>query len=171
MLYDNLCQAPQPEYTPEELSFAAALRKTYAHSGLPAANVDTNPTLRKRVAELSQGGSKDINDFVVPYYPANPFSPGSTDVGDVSWLTPTAQFNTATWPSQVPGHSWQVVSMGKSGIAHKGAVYAAQVLAGAAADLMENPALLQAARAEFSEAAAAGYECPIGSEVVAGPQV
>ena len=170
LLYENLCQAPMPSYTEEELAFAAELRRTYAHSGLPGANVDTNPVLKKQVARLSDNGSKDINDFVVPYYPANPYSPGSTDVGDVSWLTPTAQINTATWPSQIPGHSWQVVSVGKTGIAHKGVVLAARVLAGTAADLMEQPELLKAAREEFNETAAAGYDCPIGPEVTPSAQ-
>ena len=159
-----------PEYTQDEWDFAASLRATYPHEGLPGDNVDTNPVLKKEIAKLSDKGSKDINDFVVPYYPTNPYSPGSTDVGDVSWLTPTAQFNTATWPSKVPGHSWQVVATGKTGIAHKGLLYAAKVLAGAAADLMEKPEILKSAREEFSETAAAGYDCPIGPEVVPSAQ-
>ncbi len=170
LLYNNLLEAPMPEYTQEEWAFAADLRKTYPHEGLPGENVDTNPVLRKQIAALSDKGQKDINDFVVPYYPACPYSPGSTDVGDVSWLTPTAQFNTATWPSKIPGHSWQVVAVGKSGIAHKGLKYAAKALAGAAADLMEKPELLKAAREEFDETAAAGYDCPIGPEVVPSAQ-
>lgn len=170
LLYDNLQEAPAPEYTLEEWQFAADLRKTYPHEGLPGDNIETNPVLRRQVAALSHKGEKAINDFVVPYYPAYHFSPGSTDVGDVSWLTPTAQFTTATWPSQVPGHSWQVVAVGKSGIAHKGLQYAAKVLAGAAADLMEKPELLKAVREEFNETAAAGYDCPIGPEVVPAAQ-
>ncbi len=170
LLYDNLVEAPMPEYTQDEWDFAASLRATYPHEGLPGDNVDTNPVLKKEIAKLSDKGNKDINDFVVPYYPANPYSPGSTDVGDVSWLTPTAQFNTATWPSKVPGHSWQVVATGKTGIAHKGLLYAAKVLAGAAADLMEKPEILKSAREEFNDTAAAGYDCPIGPEVVPSAQ-
>ena len=170
LLYDNLVEAPMPEYTQEEWDFAAKLRATYPHEGLPGDNVDANPVLKKQIAQLSNKGTKDINDFVVPYYPANPYSPGSTDVGDVSWLTPTAQFNTATWPSKIPGHSWQVVATGKTGIAYKGLLYAAKVLAGAAADLMEKPDILKAAREEFNETAAEGYDCPIGPEVVPSAQ-
>ncbi len=165
LLYDNLVQAPAPAYTDEEWQFAQALRETYPHEGLPGSNVETNPVLRRQISQLSEKGSKAINDFVVPYYPASPYSPGSTDVGDVSWLTPTAQFETATWPSQIPGHSWQVVATGKTGIAHKGLIYAAKVLAGAAMDLMENPDIVKKAREEFLETAAAGYDCPIGPEV------
>ena len=87
------------------------------------------------------------------------------DVGDVSWLTPTAQFTTATWVSGTPGHSWQNVSLGKTGIAYKGMLQAAKILAGAAADLMESPALLEKIRKEFNKNAAEGYDCPIGKEV------
>ena len=165
LLYENLQEAPLPEYTQQEWDFADALRKTYPHEGLPGNGVDSNPLLKKEVSKLSDQGQKAINDFVVPYYPSSFYSPGSTDVGDVSWLTPTAQFNAAAWPSQVPGHSWQVVSIGKSGQAHKALKYAAKVLAGAAADLMQKPEILKAAREEFNENAAAGYDCPIGPEV------
>ena len=111
-----------------------------------------------------------MNDFIMPYVPACPFQCGSTDVGDVSWLTPTAQFTTATWPAGVPGHSWQIVSTGKTSLAHKGMLYAAKILAGATADLLTNPTILKEAREEFSVTAAAGYDCPLGPEVVAGPQ-
>lgn len=165
LLYDNLVEAPLPEYTQQEWDFAAKLRETYPHEGLPGQSTENNPVLKKQIIQLSDKGNKAINDFVVPYYPAYSYSPGSTDVGDVSWLTPTAQFNTATWPSQVPGHSWQVVAAGKTGMAHKGLLYAAKVLAGAAMDLMEKPEILKAAREEFNENAAAGYDCPIGPEV------
>ena len=42
---------------------------------------------------------------------------------------------------------------------------AAKVLAATAADLMEQPELLNKARAEFQEATVQGYDCPIGKEV------
>ena len=91
-------------------------------------------------------------------------------MGDVSWLTPTAQFTAVTWPSGSPGHSWQNVSCGKTSIAHKGLLYAAKVLAGAAADLMENAEYLKEAREEFEIAAAEGYDCPISADLLPLPQ-
>ena len=45
-----------------------------------------------------------------PLYQGDAFKAGSTDVGDVSWLTPTAQIHVAAWPNGCPGHSWQNVS-------------------------------------------------------------
>ena len=121
--------------------------------------------MKAKVSKLTDGGKLPLNNFIMPYVPTNYMSPGSTDVGDVSWLTPTAQFNAATWVSGSPGHSWQNVSTGKTSIAHKGLIFAAKVLAGATADLMESPEILAAAREEFNLTTAEGYDCPIGPEV------
>lgn len=121
--------------------------------------------VRDFVIRNTDNGKKPINDFVIPYAPSMALSPGSTDVGDVSWLTPTAQFTAVTWAACSPGHSWQNVATGRHSIAHKGVLLAAQVLAGTAADLMTQPALLEKARAEFNLATADGYDCPIGKEV------
>ena len=170
LLLENLTQAPLPVYTEEELDFAARLRKTFPASGLPGQLTQNNRQIRKIVAEKTDNGKLDLNNFVMPYVPSDSYSPGSTDVGDVSRLTPTAQITTVTQPSGTPGHSWQTVSCGKSGVAHKGMLLAAKVLAGAAADLMENPEILKAARAEFEFDAAEGYDCPIGLEVTPNPQ-
>ncbi len=97
----------------------------------------------------------------MPLYSGTGFMPGSTDVGDVSWQTPTAQIEAVTWPADVPNHSWQVVACGKSGFAHKGMLTAGKVLAGAAIDLLCDSALLSQAKAEFQERSATGYVCPI----------
>ena len=164
VLFKNLLEAPAPEYTQQELAFAHALRETYAHDTLPGSSQD-DADIEAFLRERTQDNQKALADFVVPYKPSSRFSPGSTDVGDVSWLTPTAQFTAVTWPCGTPGHSWQAVSMGKSTIAEKGMLLAAKVLAGAAGDLMSDPALLEAARTEFNRSAAAGYDCPIGPEV------
>ena len=90
---------------------------------------------------------------------------GSTDVGDVSWMCPTAQFNTATWAPETPGHSWQVVSQGKSETAHKGMLYAGKIIALAAMRLMENQELIRAAREEFDEEFEGQTYVPIPDEV------
>lgn len=164
VLYENMQQVPVPEYTQEEWAFAQAIHDTYP-ANIPGQLSATDQTVHDFAEEKSEGGKRAMNDFILPYVPASPFSPGSTDVGDVSWLTPTAQFTTATWPSAVPGHSWQIVSTGKTGIAYKGMLQAAKILAGAAADLMTKPELLEKAKSEFQKSAAEGYDCPITKEV------
>jgi aminobenzoyl-glutamate utilization protein B len=100
-------------------------------------------------------------DFIAPLYKGDCFSAGSTDVGDVSWQTPTVQLYTATYPAGSPGHSWQNVAFGKTTTAHKGMLLAAEVLAESAVKLFENPDILEKAKAEFSERAKSGYVCPI----------
>ena len=166
VLYANLRTVPLPVYSEDDVVFAKALRATYDCTRLPGSRVYEDYRLQAYVAEKTANSTLPLNNFVIPYAPSNTYSAGSTDVGDVSWLTPTAQISAVTWPSGIPGHSWQVVAAGKSDIAHKGLTLAARVLAGAAADLMENPRLLQKAREEFNLATAEGYDCPIGPEVV-----
>lgn len=161
LLQENLEAAPLPRYTPEERAFADALKATYTPAALPGLRTAEDPGLRAWIRKETGDGNRSINDFVIPYAPSSAFYPGATDVGDVSWLTPTAQFHAVTWTSGAPGHSWQNVSIGKTAIAHKGMLYAADVLAGTAADLLENPPLLERARAEFRDSAAEGYDSPL----------
>ena len=99
---------------------------------------------------------------VSPYNEGNPLQRSSTDVGDVSWVCPTAQIHAATWAKGTPGHSWQVVAQGKNDNAHAMTRYAAKVLAAEAVALMTDPDLLAAAKAEHrAKVGPKGYEPPI----------
>lgn len=168
LLFSNMCQAPLPQYSENEVAFASALKSTYNTEKLPGQRTSEDITLRQFVTEHSDMGRMPLNNFILPYAPSMKLNPGSTDVGDVSWLTPTAQFTAVTWPSGIPGHSWQIVSAGKTSIAHKGLLYAAKVLAGTVSDLMCDQKLLENAKKEFLFAAADGYDCPISSDLIAG---
>ena len=165
LIYENLKAAPLPAYTDEEEAFAAQMKATCGEPVVPGAGCRIDKKVKAQVSKLTDGGKLPLNNFVMPYVPSSQMSPGSTDVGDVSWLAPTAQFTTATWVSGSPGHSWQNVATGRSTIAHKGLLLAAKVLAATAADLMERPELLAKAKEAFLEATALGYDCPIGKEV------
>ena len=88
---------------------------------------------------------------IVPYVPYGLVDGGSTDVGDVSWVTPTAQIEMGTWPNSTPGHSWQVVAVGRSPLAHKAMLQAAKVMAAAGLDLMTDPELLKKAKDELKQ--------------------
>ena len=97
----------------------------------------------------------------MPYIPSEAALAGSSDVGDVSWVCPTAQINVACYAADTPGHSWQLVAQGKEGPAHKGMLYAAKVMAGAAIKLMEDPQLIAQAKEEHKMRVGEGYVCPI----------
>lgn len=58
------------------------------------------------------------------------------------------------------------MSCGATELGHKSAVHAGKVLAAAAIDLLTDPSLLEAARAEFQKQTAAGYICPIPADAV-----
>jgi aminobenzoyl-glutamate utilization protein B len=166
-LYENMKALPLPEYTPEERAYAEALRQTYVSEGLPGLGAKKDAAIASAVEKLSDGGKKALNDFLLPYYSGEDFTPGSTDVGDVSWLTPTAQFTALCFPAGAPGHSWQNVSCGASSVGDKGMLWAASVLCGAAADLLRDPAILAAAKEDFARRTEKhGYICPIPPEAV-----
>lgn len=162
LLYRQMAELGVPAASEEELAFAVQLRKSFPSDPTPPGiGVRADAAIAAQVRQLTGNGSRAINDFLMPLYSGSVFSPGSTDVGDVSWLTPTAQIHTATWPAGIPGHSWQVVSCGKSSQARRATHYAAKVLAAAAIELLEEPELLARAQAEFCEKSASGYVCPI----------
>ena len=166
-LYENLCAIGSPDYSEEDYSFAASLKATYPGSGISGVNgMDADISLAKQVRQLSDNGAKPINDFIPPLYSSTAFTPGSTDVGDVSWLTPTSQITTVCWPAGVPGHSWQIVACGKSAFAHKGMLYAAKTLAATALDLFTDQKLLSDAKEEFIKRSADGYVCPIEPDAI-----
>ena len=168
VLYKNFEEIGVPDYTEEELAFAQALVDTYENPSheLPGYGTHFNAEIAEYVAEKSNNGTKPMNDFLMPMYHGNEVMPGSTDVGDVSWQTPTAQIGTACFSAAAPGHSWQNVAIGNSSIAHKGLIHAGKVLAMAAIDLYEQPETLEKAKVEFAKRAAAGYSCPVPADAV-----
>lgn len=167
VLYDNFKELGVPSYTQEELEFADALAGTYAGSdGVPGVAAEYDAAAKEEVQAMQKKAGHAMNAFLAPLYKGEAFTPGSTDVGDVSWLTPTAQIHVAAWPNGCPGHSWQNVSSGGTSIGHKAAVHAGKVLAAAAVELFEKPELLDAAREEFEKRTAEGYVCPIPADAV-----
>ena len=170
LLYDNLLSVGAPEYTEGEWEYAKRIKATYDTYGqIPTLAAEYEPEVKEKIAALTDSGSRAINDFIAPLYTGECFSPGSTDVGDVSWQTPAAQLHTACFTSLAPGHSWQNVSLAKSSIGHKGLILAAKVIAAAAVELYETPELIAKAREEFKKRAAEGYVCPIPENEFAKP--
>jgi aminobenzoyl-glutamate utilization protein B len=121
----NLQKVGGVRYSAEEQAFAEALRKSLPADELPLGS-------QERVLEGPDTSGK-----------------GSTDFGDVTWVVPAAEFTTATWVPGTPAHSWQAVACGGTGIGTKGMLVAAKTLALTAVDLLQDPAHLEKARAEF----------------------
>lgn len=91
---------------------------------------------------------------------------GSTDVGDMSQITPLSMLFTTCWPIAVPGHSWGNVATGAMSIGHKGMMHAAKIMALAAIDLYRDPKHLKEIREEFQKTAGSQpYQCPIPEHI------
>jgi aminobenzoyl-glutamate utilization protein B len=73
----------------------------------------------------------------------------STDVGDVSWCTPTVGCGMPTVPREVGLHTWAATACHGTSIGQKGAYHAARVLAATGIDILTDADLRQAARADF----------------------
>lgn len=82
---------------------------------------------------------------------------GSTDVADVSWVTPTVGMRAATWVPGTPAHSWQAVAAGGTSMAAKGGVVAAKTLALTGAALFREPSLIETAKAELDQKRGPGF--------------
>ena len=167
LLHASFAETGVPQYTAEELAFASSLCRTFPpQTRAPGIGAKFDSEIAKESRALSENMTKHMNDFLLPLYSGEGFLPGSTDVGDVSWQTPTAQALIAAWPAGVPGHSWQVVACGKTSLAHKAILCAGKTLATAAIALIDDPALLQKARGEYAGRAGSGYVCPIEPDAV-----
>ena len=83
---------------------------------------------------------------------------GSTDVSDVSWVTPTVGLSTATFVPGSAGHSWQNVVAAGSSIGLKGARLATKALALTTAELFQSPEVIAEAQAEFERRRGPDFE-------------
>lgn len=93
-----------------------------------------------------------LHEGVEPSHDFGQSLKASTDVGDVSWITPLAMFGVATWPLGAAAHTWQTVAASGSGIGFHAMHYAAKVMAASIVDLCTDSDLLNQAQKEFSEA-------------------
>ena len=126
-MHKNLTLSGTMQYTPEEIEFGKKIQSSFTFSYPELSEASTTRPLKK---------------------PENA-SPGSTDVGDVSYNVPTVGFSTATWVPGTPGHSWQAVACGGTEIGTKGMMIAAKAIASMGVDLLHDAKLVEAAKQEF----------------------
>ena len=127
VMHSKLEQVGGVSYTPEETDFAKKIMASY------------------RLSALSPGLAKEIAPFEV----IEKGSGGSTDVGDISWVVPTAGMSAATWVPGTSAHSWQAVAAGGMSIGHKGMLVAAKTIALSAIEIIQNPELATKAQEEL----------------------
>ena len=138
----NLQAVGAPKFTAEEQAFARQLQEFL---GVPTTGLAD--TIRALAAT------------------PQPPSGGSTDVAEVSWITPTVGLNVVTAAENIPWHSWATTaSHGTSG-GVRGAWVAAKVLALTGVDLFTDADLRQRAHAAFlAKTGGQPYRSPIGAD-------
>lgn len=147
IVYKNMCEIPLTSEEASDYDFARDIVKTQ----VPAEKLT----------------DKAIDTSIKPYNKAGniPLA-GSSDVGDVSWVCPVSQFGAATWPIGTAAHTWQSTACGKSDFAHRGMLYAGQVIAASAIDACDNPDIIAEAKKQFCERSGnQPYRCPIPAEI------
>lgn len=93
--------------------------------------------------------SLETANKIAPFVIREKGTGGSTDVGDVSWLVPTAGMSAATWVPGTSAHTWQAVAAGGTDIGIKGMMVAAKTMALTAMDIFNNPEVTKTAKEEL----------------------
>ncbi|OJG71878.1 amidohydrolase [Enterococcus phoeniculicola] len=166
-MYENLKEFGNLGLTPSDQEYSQRYYDSLTEetkAGLLSRAKQTNPTASEE--EIQRLGTLPVQEKVGPLFFSEKTS-GSTDVGDVSWVCPTAQVTVACEPQGTPPHSWQWVANGKSSVAHKGLLAAGRVIATTAYDLLMNPDLVEKAKAEHVKAVdGQKYQSAIPSDVL-----
>ncbi len=113
---------------------------------------------------------RPLNTAVIPYSEKfrETLSTGSTDVGDVSYLVPTAQFTAAVGVPGTGAHTWQFAAQVGTSIGDKASVAIARAIAYASAMVYENPSLTEQAKKELLDETHGKYVSPIPDGVKPG---
>jgi len=137
LMHHNLQTIGGVHYTAEEQAFAEKIKSTL----FAAARTDLEKA-----------------KIVAPFEVIEIGTGGSTDVGDVSWMVPTAGLRTATWVPGTSAHTWQAVAAGGMSIGKKGMMNAAKTLTLTALDIFKNPAVIDKAKAELERRRGADFK-------------
>lgn len=150
LMLKNMQAVDDLAFTAEERRFARQLQATFPDKAVQGAFDRMQKSTQKDT--ISESIENPLWTQVLPHAEAGLPVEGSTDVGDVSWITPTGQITTCCWPLGTPAHSWQMVASSGSSIGSKGMLFAAKAMAMTGLDLLRNPDLLEKAGEEFAEA-------------------
>ncbi len=141
----NMREIGAPTYSKQELKFAEEISETVSREDkIEELRLSRRPGWQDLL-------ETDIDTEIMDPWDEGIVWPGSTDVGDVSWIAPTMEFTTSTFVLGVGSHSWQTVACSGAGIGHKSLLFAAKTLAGTTIDLLTKPDVLKNVRDEFEK--------------------
>jgi aminobenzoyl-glutamate utilization protein B len=151
-----------PRFTDDEKSYAREINESYPEETKEKLlkMLELPPDVENRVMD------EPLYEEVFPTVDESKINTGSTDVGDVSWITPLSMFSTTSFAAAAPGHNWGIAATCGMSIGHKGMIYAAKIMAFSAMDLLSDPEHLRRAREEFEKATKnRPYKTPLPDEL------
>lgn len=166
-MYQHIMDYGIPHYSQQEQQFAEKIHATLTKDDLRNAKLNAARSGGEQgVIWGEQQANKALTDTVLPYVESKELMYGSTDVGDVSWVTPTAQCFSPCFAFGTPLHTWQLVAQGRTSIAHKGMLLAGKIMSATAVELLTTPTLLAEAKKEFQhQREQQPYQCPIPPDI------
>jgi aminobenzoyl-glutamate utilization protein B len=164
VLYKNLIEIGAPNFDESDNELAKKFRETLDPDGINS--ILGQIQMFSGAAAAKEMESKVLCDTIAPFLHLDRVTiPGSTDVGDVSYVVPTAQFIMTCSTLGTLSHSWQNTAQMNSSIAYKGMLTAGKALGMAAVDILLDPETADKAKAELNEKTHGEYKCPIPSNV------
>jgi len=130
IMHDNLSRVGGVKYNDEERDFAEKIISSF---------------------EYGDNVSTALSENISPFRVIRKGQGGSTDVGDVSWVVPTAGLRTATYVPGTSAHSWQAIAAGGTSIGKKGMIVAAKTLSLTAMHLFKSPDIIMEAEKELND--------------------
>lgn len=166
VLHHSLAEAGLPAFDEKDRELANAFRKTFDPSFIQNTMAQIRYFQGNEMAE--EMASKVLYDTISPFFHREVSLPGSTDVGDVSYVVPTAQILVACSALGTPAHTWQNTAQMSSNLAHKGMLTAAKALGLAAVEILQHPQIVEEAKKELFAKTHGHYICPIPGDIKPG---
>ena len=131
---DIVQQVGPPSFTAEEQVRGNEIRKAFGLEPMeePFTTEMKIPDLTRTYPDVQRSGS-------------------SADTGNVGWKVPLLSFSATNFAKGTRGHSWKQVLQGLSNPAMKGAIQVSKYMVATALELLDNPELIEAVKAEHNE--------------------
>lgn len=142
ILSENMKAIGTQNYNEKDIEFAKALSK------------DKSKADRSMVANVLSGNLNIIDNYLHTEVTddtviQNNCIPLSLDIGDISYIIPTAQCSCSVWPIGVSAHTWQSCSGAGSDMGFKAMLLASKSIACTVFDVMDDKKVVEKAKEEL----------------------
>lgn len=143
VMHANMLEVKPPKYNDNDYKFAKELSSLSSKSD------------KKKVMSTYFAPDyildKVLCDEIISVDDKDKVMAGSTDVGDVSYITPFAQITAATWPIGTAAHTWIATASSGSDIGLNAMIFASKTIAGTVYDLLKDISIIEKAKKEFDK--------------------